>query len=77
MNEMKNQEWKENKPTEEIRTRSPLIHIRKVKENWTLASTMEQKKNVKVADKSGVAVKKLELKKKFWKKEKERESTQQ
>ena len=74
MNEMKNKKRKENKPTEKTRTHTPLIHITKVKENLTLVSTMEQrnvkafqkkKKNVEVADKSEVAVKKLELKKYF------------
>ena len=88
MNEMKNKEWKENKPMKKTRTHTPLNHIRKVKENLTLASTMEQRKMLgvvwymfsynnfqflsactkhplKVADKSGMAIKKLELKKYF------------
>ena len=47
MNEMKNKERKENKPTEKTRTRTPLTHIRKVKENLMLASTMEQRKMLK------------------------------
>ena len=40
MKEMKNKERNENKPTEKTRTRTPLTHTRKVKENLTLASTM-------------------------------------
>ena len=47
MNEMKNKEQKENKPTEETRTCTSLAHIRKVKENWTLASTIRQRKMLK------------------------------
>ena len=46
MDEIKNKERKENKPTEKTRTRTPLTQIRKVKENLTF-STMEQRKMLK------------------------------
>ena len=52
---------------EKTRTRTPLTHIRKVKENLTLASTMEQRKMLKWQTKWSGS-KKLELKKYFEKK---------
>ena len=67
MKEMKNKEQNENKPTEKTRTRTPLTHITKVKENLTLASTMEQRKMLKWQTKWSGS-KKLELKKNFEKK---------
>ena len=73
MKEMKNKEQNENKPTEKTRTRTPLTNIRKVKENLTLASTMEQRKMLKWQTKWSGS-KKLELKKYFVKKERKKGS---
>ena len=67
MKEMKN------KPTEKTRTRTPLTHISMVKENLTLASTMEQRKMLKWQTKWSGS-KKLELKKYFEKKERKKGS---
>ena len=66
MNEIKNKKRKENKPTEKTRTRSTDPY-QKSKRKFNIGFNYETKKNVEVADKSGMAIKKLELKKYFGK----------
>ena len=71
MKEMKNKGRKENKPTENKDTHSTDPY-QKSKRKFNVGFIYGTKKNVKVADKSGVTIKYFEKKRK-----KEKESTQQ